>query len=83
MVMIVNKTVRLLNIGGIVVSPETPTPIDESFLDNDRIREMMKSGELEEVDEAEAETKPAPAPAPAPTPATTPPPPPPPPAAKG
>ena len=50
MVMIVNKTVRVLNIGGTVVTPGMPVDIDKSFLDNERIKEMMEAGELEESD---------------------------------
>ena len=50
MVMIVNKSVRVLNIGGTVVTPGIPVEIDKSFLDNERVKELMEAGEIEELD---------------------------------
>jgi len=50
MALIVNKSARAIIIGGTSLTPNVPTEIDSSFLDNERVKELMESGELEESD---------------------------------
>jgi len=50
MTLIVNKTARAIIIGGVGLTPNVPTEIDPSLLDNDRVKELMESGELAESD---------------------------------
>ena len=47
MVWILNKSERAYNIGGVLVSPLVPIQIDDSFLDNARVKEIMADGDIE------------------------------------
>lgn len=69
--MIVNKSVRVLNIGGTVVTPGIPVEIDKSFLDNERVKELMEAGELEESDGSTSQPTQQPATKEPPEPTTT------------
>lgn len=55
MAKIVNKSQRVFSIGGIMISPNVPTEVDDSFLDNERVKELMDSGELEKGEGSQSE----------------------------
>lgn len=61
MAWIVNKSERLILVEGFMLVPTVPIDVPESVTGNERIKEMMEFGELEESDppNTTAEEKPA------------------------
>jgi hypothetical protein len=51
MVWIVNKSERAYNIGGVLVIPLLPVQIDDDFLNNERVKEIMADGDIETTSE--------------------------------
>jgi hypothetical protein len=49
MVWVVNKSERAYNIGGVLLSPLVPTQIDDSFLNNARVKEIIADGSIEQT----------------------------------
>jgi len=50
MVLVVNKSERVYNINGIMLTPLIPAEIPDEFLNNDRVKEIMADGHIEKVD---------------------------------
>jgi len=50
MAWVLNKSGRVYNIGGVLVSPLVPVFLDDSFLSIARVKEIIASGDLEVSD---------------------------------
>jgi len=51
MVWVINKSQRAYNIGGVLVSPLIPVQIDDDFLNNERVKEILADGDIERTEE--------------------------------
>ena len=47
MVWVVNKSPRVINIGGVLVTPLMPNEIDDSFLNHERVKAILDAGDIE------------------------------------
>lgn len=57
MALLVNKSQRAYTIGGVMMTPHMPVEIPDDFLNNPRVKQLLKSKQIDHAQKGEKHTK--------------------------